>query len=448
MALLFTWPGRANQEIPEVIIDLVNLFKRTMIDCPERIWSNYSWNGLKIVFMYPSQDYSWAWDIDSHRMQIIDNRNLLPSSFGRPYDFFEIGGKGTLSLNMEDDFHLSGSQIFVTGVHELFHYQGQREWSRKDSGEGISRLNRGTLYPVDDVPRYYRRMLFDNLKGYFASNDEEYLKQGKYWFDKWAGEYPSEVVSPSDSIEGTAVYVATMAKSLVALGCTVTEEQLKNHVQSQVRYTFGNYVSGRFLALDREGYDIGSLAALILRFNNSNLLDWNQKIATGASPLEVLFEGVTQVPEDNNESIKQVFFHMATTINRRYSFLLDNDIENFSNKDYIRVPAPGYWMQSTLFVQFFAYSNEIDKDMSPYSRDHHFISTAEDGSDYILKANTVVFRYPPHPCPGTYYKFVLVPKGAINIENRVAHVSNEIIEGRLVGELKEDEEGYSYFCVE
>ena len=450
MALFFTWSARANEYPSEKVIGLVDQFRRTMTQCPERIWSNYNWNGLNILFMYPSQDDSWIWDINTHVIRRIDNRNLFSSTLGSLFDFFEIIGKRTLSLNMEDEFYISDNQLFSVGVHELFHYHGQRGWSRKDNGE--QPRYQGTVYPMDDTPRYYRRMLFDNIARYFASdNNEEYLKQGKYWFDKWVDEYPDELVSSRDNAEGTAVYVETMARALATSGCTATEEQLKNRVLSRVRYTFGSYVSGQSLALDREGYDIGGLAALILRFNNSDLLDWNQKMAEGNNPLEVLFEGVTRVPEDDNESIRQLFSHAATAINREYGLILDDDIENYSNKDYIRVPAPDYWRQSTLSVSFFAYSNEIGKVMSPHSQDHHFISPAEDGSDYIFKRDTVAFRYPrlpPHPCPGMYNKFVLVHRDAINIENRVAHASNEIIEGRLVGELKEDDEGYSYFCVE
>ena len=442
-ALFFTLSARANQLPSMEVIGLVDKFKKTMVECPERIWSNYNWNGLNIVFLYPSQDYSWTWDIDPNVMRTVDNRDLPSWAFGSLYSFFEINGKNAQSLNMEVE-RFDG-QFFGLGVHEFFHNQGQKGWSRKYSEEYPT--YRGTAYPMDDRPRYYRRMLFDNLERYLISDREEYLKQGKYWFDKWVGEYPHETFSSMDSAEGTAIYVTTMARALAILGCTATDNQLKDHVLAQVRLTFGNSVSGRQFTLDGEGYDIGGLAALILRFNNTDLLDWNQKIAEGNSPLEVLFEGVSSIPEDNNEFLRQQFFHTATVMNREYGLLLDGDIENYSNKDYIRIPAPGPWIQSNLSPWFFVYSSKIDKAIFPYSQEHHFLSPTKEGSDYIFKTNAVVMRHTPHPCP-EMYNFVLVPGEAINIENRVAHVSNEIIEGRLVGELKEDEEGYSYFCVE
>ena len=92
-ALFFTLSAGANQLPSTEVIGLVNQFRKTMVQCPERIWSNYNWNGLNIVFMYPSQDYSWAWDIDSNVMRMVDNRDLPPQALGSLYDFFEMNGK-------------------------------------------------------------------------------------------------------------------------------------------------------------------------------------------------------------------------------------------------------------------------------------------------------------------------------------------------------------------
>ena len=444
-ALVFTLPARANQSYFTEVISLVDKFKETMVKCPERIWSNYNWNELNIVFLYPSQSSSWIWDIDPNVIRKIDNRRLPSRSSGLLYDFFEIDGQSTQSLNMENG--PSNDELFQLGVHEFFHIQEQGGWPGKYGSEQPYYQNRGTTYPIDARPRYYRRMLFDNLEGYFASNNEEYLKKAKYWFDRWAGEYPDEIILSTDTREGTAYYVETMAWALADLGCTATEEQLKNHVLAQVRNMFGDSVSGHILALDREGYDIGGLSSLILRFNNTDLPDWNQKMAEGDSPLEVLFAGVASVPGNHDEYLREGFIYTASAMNREYGLILDDDIENYSNKDYIRVSAPDYWIQPTFFPQFFAYSSKIGKDMYPYARNHHFLSPDEDGSNYIVKANAVVIPHGRNPCT-EIYEFVLVSSDAININNRSAYVSNEVIEGRLVGELREDDEGYSYFCVE
>ena len=325
--------------------------------------------------------------------------------------------------------------------------KGQKEWPHKYNAEQSYYQSIGTTYPMDDSPQYYRRMIFDNLQKYLASQEQEHLRKAKYWFDKWATEHPDEVISSTDNVEGTAQYMETMAQALAGLGCSSTDEELKNHVLAQVESKFGNSVSGQYFALDLEGYDIGGLGSLILRFSNTDLADWNQKITEGEDPLEVLFEGVTPVPENDDKNLREDFIYTATIMNEKYGLLLDDDIENYSNKDYIRVSAPGYWIQSTMSPQFFAYSSEIGKAMYPYAEDHHFLSPIEDGSDYIFKTNAVVIPHDRSPC-SEIYDFVLVSNEAINIENRVAHVTNEVIEGRLVGELKEDGQGYSYFCVE
>jgi hypothetical protein len=64
-----------------------------------------------------------------------------------------------------------------------------------------------------------------------------------------------------------------------------------------------------------------------------------------------------------------------------------------------------------------------------------------------LKANAVVFSHRATHCPDQY-AFVLVPSAALIVSNKVATVSTPSVVGKLVGELKFDEQGYQYFCVE
>jgi hypothetical protein len=333
--------------------------------------------------MYPSKNDSWIWDASTNNTQSISNSELPASAIGSSYEFFDLNGHKAMSLNMEEGM----TKVFELGVHEFFHHIGQENWTSNQTG------GRGTLYPLDGEPRFYRRMIYDNLRQYFQSGNQVSLGRAKYWFDKWANEFSNETQSTTDGYEGTAEYVETMAAAVAKLGCSATDEQIKAAVINEVTTDFGFSVSGQHLALDSEGYEIGGLAALILRFNGFELSEWNRRMATGETPLQVLLESVAPVVETPPAELRDTFVQAAQKTNEERRPILDDDISNWNNKLYVRVPAPYNWLQSNLMPKFFAHSSELDLDLYPLSTDHQYVSPSSDGSNFRLKTDAVLFSY-------------------------------------------------------
>jgi hypothetical protein len=437
LAIFVPFVALAENQAPPEVQKLAEGFNRTMIVCPQKIWSNYSWESLKVVLIYPSKSKSWVWDASKNTLQTVPNSELPASAIGSFFEFFNFNGHKAMSLQMEE----GSTEVFELGVHEFFHHIGQEKWTNNQTG------GRGTLYPLSGEPRFYRRMIYDNLKQYLQTGNQLSLGRAKYWFEKWSYEYSYETQSTTDGYEGTADYVETMATAVAKLGCTATDEQLKNAVINEVSTNYGFSVSGQHLALDSEGYEIGGLAALILRFNGVELSDWNRRTSAGETPLQVLLESVSPIAEVASDDLRNTFIQAAQIANQNMQPILDNDISNWNEKSYVRIPSPFNWLQSNFMPKFFAHSSELQLDLYPVSTDHHYISPSDGGSNFRLKTNAVIFKYFTTACSGQYF-FTLVPEDSIENDGRTVNMLSGSVVGRLVGEIKTNEDGFKFFCVE
>lgn len=435
LALFVTLSARAEDQLPPEVQKLAENFHKTMMKCPEKIWSNYKWDGIKVVLMYPSKINSWVWDASTNSIQAIPNRDLPDSAIGSTYDFFELNGQKSISLHLEE----AHAEVFKLGVHELFHHIGQENWSHNHRG-------RGTSYPLSGEPRFYRRMIYDNLKQYLHSGSQTNLRRAKYWFYKWSSEFSDETQSTTDGYEGTAEYVETMASAVAKLGCSASDEDIKAVVNEVIASKFGFSVAGQYLALDFEGYEIGGLAALVLRFSGTELLDWNKRMAAGETPLQVLFERVVPQVEPTPEALRYKFLQTAQRVNEGLKPLLDNDIKNWTNRAYVRVTAPHNWLQSNLMPKFFTRSSELNMELYPLSTEHHYVSHNDEGSDFRLQPNAIIFNHYTKVCPNQF-SFTLVPEQFVRQEEGPNTLATDSVVGRLVGEIKVDEQGFKFFCL-
>ncbi len=424
-------------EGPREVRIMADKFNATMMVCPEKIWPSYNWDGLTVVMLYPKQEFSWLWDASSNSISRIDNNSLPSSASGSFYAFFDLNGRKSMSLNMEEGI----KEVFQLGIHEFFHHHGQSNWTRAENSGG-----RGTEYPVSWQPRLYRRMIFENLKRYLESNNSLDLRKAKFWFDRWTNEYPNESRATTDGYEGTAEYVETMAEVVAKFGCAAPDETLKSSVIAQIKSDFGFSVGGQHFGLDSEGYEIGGLSALILRFKESHLASWTSRISKGETPLKVLLESVKSVDDFASQELIKMFQNSAQRINAERAPLLDQDIANWSNKSFVRVAAPYKWLQSNLFPKFFAQSSHLNIGLYPLSTTHHYLSP-DRRSDFKLKTNAILFSHYSQACPSQYL-YTLVPNSQIQMKNGQAIIRSPMFEGNVVGRVTNDDQGFQYLCVD
>lgn len=419
---------------PDQVSALVQRLRSPTVTCPEKIWSDYNWKSFKFVAVYPSKSDSWVWDVAGDTIASVPNSQLPPSALGSSYEFFELAGKSSASLNMEEP----GSEQLELITHEFFHYQGQKNWKREGAG------SRGTAYPLEWKPRFYRRMINDRLKDVLQSGKLSDLQAASFWFQKWAKEYPNEVLSTTDGYEGTANYVELMSTAIAELGCSASDSDLRAKAIKIVNSSHSYILDPAQLSLDGEGYSIGSLAALLLRFNLKNLSAWNQSVKEGKTPLEILLKSVEPSTQVADKSIARSYYSSAKTKNVEYSKVLDIPIQNWSDKAFVRVAVPYSWMLSNLMPKFFAVPTALKMDVYPLAVDHQYKSKSGSG-EMTIKENSVLFEDMSGMCgPGQY---ISIPKNTVVEAVGKVSFNNSIATGTIVGAWKKDSAGFDYFCV-
>lgn len=433
---LFSLPPTFAQETaPLETQKLASRFYSPMVTCPEKIWPDYSWQNLNVLFVYPNQDKSWVWSASAQSFTALANSKLSPSTLSGFYDFIELEGKRTLSLNMNQQNELF--DFFRLGVHEFFHFHGQNEWVHEASG-------RGTDYPVKPEPRIFRRMIFDHLKSYFLNPNQTNLQKARYWFDRWSQEFPNEVKVATDGYEGSAEYTEMMAVALDALGCSATPEQLRRHIANQLQSNFGFSFTGQILDLSSEGYELGALAFFILKFSQQSEKEWSERVSRGESPLKILLEKVEPQQEESPIAVKDVFENSAARVNKEMGQIVDADLAAWSDRNYIRVEVPFEWLESNLSPQFFLRSTELNLFLLALARDHNFQSPRP-GISLNLKKGAVLFRNVPGHC-GEANNYILIESKLLTKREDVFHIVAPLAAGILDHTENLDQNQFRYLC--
>lgn len=436
-------PDEIVQKLPPSLIETSHLFRKTMVTCPEKIWPNFSWQNLQVIFVHPSLGFAMLWEGQSTKLYLLDMNDLPESVVGRSFDFFEFNGKATMSLNIEIE---DEKNLFSLGVHEFFHDQGQNpdEWA-------INTLNlRGTKYPMTATPRIYRRYLFDNLKSALGVETEKersaFLSQARYWFDIWKTEFPHEFAMATDRIEGVADYVEKFAVVLSTNACNATDDILLSKAKS----FFARVSSLDGYSLDQEGYEIGSLATLLLRLDSKNFNHAVTKIKKGRSPVEVLLSQYPSIAQSSSKDIQKHFENFTKKKNKEIGTLVDSDLRNFSNSEYLRIEINQYWLQSVLIPVNFVVS-DLAKDFTiiPLGKAHSFKSP-NGSSSLTAQEKSVLFvsdNYNSNPCSSQI--FTLVKKSEVKTSGSESiHISSRKVQASLKGRFKKDASGFEYFCLD
>jgi hypothetical protein len=426
-------------QVPQEVLALTAKYDLTMMQCPDRIWYNYNWADLKVIFVYPDSDWSWAWDASADEIERISTKKLAKLDKGtinKSFHFFEWDEQAAMSLIVEegdDKF----AWLFYFGVHEFFHNQGQKGWKGQHG--------RMTAYPFEWEPRLYRRMMFDNLKRFLEHEHPVDLGRARYWYDRWAQD-AYEVGETTDGYEGTAKYVDRLAEVVWELGCSATDDQLRTRTYEKINAEFGHPTSGKILNLASEGYEIGALAAFILRFSGQPLASWNARMALGDTPVEVLLEDVTPVPEEAPVQLLEMFKQTADRLNEELT-LVDQAISRWGDQAFVRLVTDWDFIESNLSPSMFLYSKDLELELFPLGLDHP-CSSPEHRSEYRLKKDAVLLLDLTPACAQPAGFVTLVPQDSLHLINGTADISTPTVEGRITGELKADPDGFLYFCVE
>ncbi len=430
---LSQYTAHAKDNIPDKVISISKKFNLTMNQCPEKIWDNYSWKDAAVIFIDNDNQKSYIWHGPNNTIKEYNYSQLPDAAKGSYFKFFELNGIETMTLNMNT------KDLFALGVHELFHFINQYSWISQNPNS-----TRGTLYPMEWKPRYYRRMIFERLKEALITDSSLSLQKANFWYQKWRNQYPDEFIMSADVYEGTAEYAETIAKVLAKNGCEASDKQLKKDVIKIVNNEFGDSVQQIIFSLDSEGYDIGGLATVLLRLKSQNT-QWQKLLEEGVSPLEILLSSYSSVEDKEPVELKQSFRENVKNKNSEMGQYLDYDLSILSNPEYVRLAIPFEWNQTHLSPRFFAVPQTLKTTtVFPLARVHNFLSVDEKSS-IQLSEDTVLFldASKNNPCQKPY---ALIRKNQIISNSDIHKLESIKINGTINASYILGPDNYEYLC--
>ena len=392
-------------------------FDEAMIKCPTRIWPEYNWTDTQVIIQDAVETLVWSGRDNS--IKKLDP-SVVPNESKQSVFSFPSSMSAKTMILIPDGSYKSTDELLRLGMHEFFHNLIQKNW--KKSGP------RGTKYPQSGQPRLYRRMLFENLKAYLISNgkDPQVLGKASFWYNKWKSEFPEEALNSADGYEGTAVYAEEVGAAIAKFGCGSEDRVLLSDAMETFKKTRGFSTTGNYFELSLEGYDIGTLSALALRFFRNDQT-WFHQVAMGRTPVEILLTNVPQVPDKIPQEIASKFEVTASKMNSEIGKFVDKPISDYRDPKIVRIALPQKMLQSNLSPKYFVLSNLLPGAMIlPMNFSLNF---ASDTSAVKSTAGNVFFIDPKNPCESSLVSLVAPSEIAINGD--LITVEGKGLQGRI-----------------
>ena len=437
-------------DIPQQTQQIKEYLQATMVENIDLIWSNYSWQGLQVLFVYPSKASSYLWPIGKQMVKVQTKE--LPEQAQGLYSNLYINGRQTMAVDLENDYIRSVSIGARLVAHEFFHFTAQRDWNFRNQ--------RATLYPKQAGPRLYRKMIYKALAAYWQSFGTESQSQAKqqlgyarYWYDRWLNEYPNELKQSQDIVEGTANYVDIMAGAMGSLKAktrAINEENLQKSLQN-LQHLFTPYMESESVSLDQEAYGLGALAVTMLRFGvvgpELSLEGWNDLIAKGQEPLAILLENVAPIQQEpdavSQEQLERIIEEENEILAPTYDVLVAQWLDS-ANYVRVRLPIEFLYAQGNLYAIDFGYLSNIGQTAIQLAQAHSVVSTTG-GKTRLSLDNGFIEQQP--------FLIVMLPRSLFKETDQSQTLTlpeadnDSFIGGKLQGKLQQEGD-ITYFVAE
>ena len=367
---------KAPETVPQLVEQVIEHLRLTMLEKVLLIWSHYNWEALQVLFVYPSQKWSYLWTVYGDSLAAVASKSLPTETQGL-YTLLQINGRETLTLNLEDPHvHFSHEAWAGLAVHEFFHFVGQRNWQHIEL--------RTTTYPQQVAPRFYRHMTYQALAAYWRGISAQGLGHARYWHERWKQEFPYELQRATDNMEGTASYVEAMTLAMLhlqTLGKELNEQNLHSFLLEH-EDLFSRYLNiAAQASLDNEGYALGGLAASMLRFDSAklglSLEDWNQLVAGGQQLLDILLQDTEPLEQAPDTALLEKLTGLIEAANQALApayNLLISQYQDPANYVRVRLPWELLYSQGNLRPRDFAFLEAIGHEAIQLAQPHSLVS--------------------------------------------------------------------------
>lgn len=435
---ILSLPEVTRENVQTAFESVAQDLKTVMVGCPQRIWPGYSFKEIDVLLLSEVTEPQ-IWRASSGKLEKFDESKVPMEAKSFVYSMLKIDGRKAVGIyvSKSDDWTLLPRQLYTLIVHEAFHFFEQPSWTRRNG-------KRGTIIPIEAAPRYHRRMVYEEIFNYSQDPQKTKVRLGRaaHQHNQWMRASPAEVQSTADSYEGTARYVDLMAKIIAERGCSAPDSELYAIYNAKLADEFGSYFSPTNMRLDSEGYPYGAMTSFILRFEDL-VPDWTQKIVTGKTPAEVLFESVGEMSSTDDEEIRKLYEQSALSETKKINDLIGSTIPDYNNKEMLRVQPPETANSGYSPHGFYLPKDLADTTLIPLAQDMIFR-----GSEWSLSAfsNSVMLTDKNSVCGASGSFYFLVPLNLVEGKRDQLNLDNSIAKGSMAGEFKTDSNGKPWFC--
>lgn len=343
IALFLSGCGTSDSDSKETtLIDVQEIsksFDTAMIECPERIWPDYGWDNFQVVLVDRENETAFLWN-DLTSMSIIPTEPKVISYLQLPanlkygsYGYGEWNGYDTMSIA----FNNGNQNPVILAFHEGFHYLGQSNWGFPH-GIGSREYN----YPENYYPRYLRNQIGFSLLNQFIGEDQYGIEKAAYWYQKWVTEYPEELVrfNRVDRTEGSAKYVECLSSAIANIGCWASESDLFSFLSEEIKFN-NSFEKAGYYPLAGEPYFLGEISGVLLR--RIGKAYWENRIIQGDTPLDIIFEDVEPMIDDDNTIILSNIQDHYENLNEQLRLFIEPLMDSWNSTDFVRVTIPRTW---------------------------------------------------------------------------------------------------------
>ena len=330
----------------------------------------------------------------------------IPTS-GTSFGLFKKDKTNHLVIYLDNDSKNNTDNTTHTILHEGFHFFVQSDKKKWKQLEGNP--NRGTLYPLEAIPRYYRWEMYKSLESYLESPGKEKLRGFSWWFNRWKVNFPDEYKNFTDRIEGSAQYYSNAMMTRLH---NLKRTKLRSEFENFKAYFISKTDPKKRFRLDFESYLIGPLASMVL--DQLKVSKWKNKVEKGASPLQLLAKKNKPKRQKINNIVQNEFLQVSIKemqkidkegkLDRIISLLanpkthrvvVDNKNLQFTSFAAKGMFKPSFNFQDTGDLQFIALSSPhkvsgLNIDIN-YKKGDHWIMLS--GSPCLKKGSTTLLLY-------------------------------------------------------
>ncbi|VTS12676.1 hypothetical protein [Streptococcus pseudoporcinus] len=265
----------------------------------DKVWPTYNYKKHNFLIFYLNKEGNVK---EARLLNVKENRKLkkeeyeqIPAPTPEGYISVKFQDKQSIAMSVDDrvmEAKDSVQELYKTATHEMvhFYYQGGIKLSNN--------AGRNQLYPIEIEPRVVRSMLYNRLIQAFENPEKQkdYLAKAKYWLEKYHAEFKKEAdsIRITDIAEGTAKYTESLGSFI---GKNLSKADSRNEAGKLIQK------DKIFIGADRESYEIGYVAALILDDKDPKWKDSFYSKNKGID--EVLLEDVSAVPDRPDEKIEK-----------------------------------------------------------------------------------------------------------------------------------------------